>query len=93
MSEQVISSEQATTALTLKASWKPSQATLELNQEITTSTKLAELRAEGKTLTLQELDKLDIRVIALEKIARIKDRLRRLESRKRSSDTLDKPRD
>jgi hypothetical protein len=67
--------------------------TSELNQEITTSTKLAELRAEGKTLTLQELDELDTRVTALEKMARIEDRLRRLESRKRSSDTLDEPRD
>ena len=52
-----------------EASWRPSQLTSELNQEITTSTKLAELRAEGKTLTLQELNELNTRVTALEKIA------------------------
>ena len=62
-------------------------------QEVTTSADLARLRAEGKPLTLQELEELEARATILERIARVEDRLRYLESRKRTSETLDEPRD
>lgn len=67
--------------------------TSELGQEIATSADLARLRVEGKPLTIPELEELETRVTVLEKMAQIEDRLRRLESRKRTSETLDEPQD
>jgi hypothetical protein len=58
-----------------------------------TSISLTKLRTKGKTLTAQELKELDTRVITLEKITQIESRLRRLESRKRTSETPDGPKD
>jgi hypothetical protein len=51
--------------------------------EVTTAADLAKLRTEGKPLTSQELKELNARVKAFEEMARIEDRLRLLESRKR----------
>ena len=53
-------------------------------QEINTANDLAKLQAEGRTLTTQELTDLNTRVDALEEMARIEDRLRILENRKRT---------
>ena len=53
-------------------------------REINTANDLARLRAEGRTLTTQELIDLNTRVGALEEMARIEDRLRILENRKRT---------
>ena len=69
MSGQAISSEQATTTLTLEASQRTGQMTSKPGQEITTSASLARRRAEGKPLTIQKLEELKARVLALEKIA------------------------
>jgi len=63
------------------------------DQEVTTSAELARLRAEGKPITLQELEELEARATTLERMARVEDRLRHLESRKRTSETLDEPGD
>ena len=52
-----------------EAGWRSGQMTSEPGQEITTSASLARLRAEGKPLTIQELEELEARVLALEKIA------------------------
>jgi len=64
------------------------------NRGITTAVELEQLRNEGKTLTPQELKELNARVKALEEMARIEDRLRLLENRKRprDSETSDNPR-
>ena len=61
------------------------------NKVITTAAELAQLRNEGKTLSTQELKELNARVKALEEMARIEDRLRVLENRKRSrtDETID----
>jgi hypothetical protein len=91
MSGLVISSDRAITAPTSEASWRPDQTTSGLGQEIATSANLAKLRAEGRTLTTQKLKELETRVTALEKIARIEDRLHSLESRKRASEIVDEP--
>jgi hypothetical protein len=48
-----------------------------------TAADLAKLRAEGKPLTSQELKELNARIKAFEEMARMEDRLRLLESRKR----------
>jgi hypothetical protein len=56
-----------------------SQVTLEVN----TAADLARLRDEGRPLSSQELKELNTRVKALKEMARLKDRLRALENRKR----------
>jgi len=57
--------------------------TTNTSQGINTAADLARLRNNGKLLTPQELKELNARVKALEEMARIEDRLRALESRKR----------
>jgi len=57
--------------------------TSEGGREINTAADLARLRNEGKTLTPQELKELSARIKALEEMAKMEDRLRALESRKR----------
>jgi len=53
------------------------------SREVNTAADLAKLRNDGKTLTPQELKELNARIKALEEMARMEDRLRVLESRKR----------
>jgi len=53
------------------------------NQEVNTAADLARLWNKGKTLTPQELKELSARIKALEEMAKIEDRLKALESRKR----------
>jgi hypothetical protein len=55
--------------------------------EVTTAADLARLRAEGKPLTSQELKELNARIKAFEEIARMEDRFRLLENRKRQHDS------
>src|SRR5277367_3443450 len=55
--------------------------------EVTTAADLARLRAEGKPLTSQELKELNTRIKAFEEMARMEDRLRLLENRKRQRDS------
>ena len=55
--------------------------------EATTAADLARLRNEGRPLSSQELKELSTRVKALEEMARLEDRLRALESRKRPRST------
>jgi hypothetical protein len=55
--------------------------------EVTTAADLARLRAEGKPLTSQELKELNSRIKAFEEMARMEDRLRLLENRKRQRDS------
>ena len=61
------------------AAASPSSSTM----EVTTAADLAKLRAEGKPLTSQELKELNARIKAFEEMARMEDRLRLLENRKR----------
>ena len=63
--------------------------------EVNTTTDLAKLRAEGRLLTPQELKELNTRVKALEDMAKLEDRLKALENRKRPwpHDTEDQPED
>ena len=61
------------------AATSPSSSTM----EVTTAADLAKLRAEGKPLTSQELKELNARIKAFKEMARIEDRLRLLENRKR----------
>ena len=56
--------------------------------EINTAADLARFRAKGKTLTASELKELTTKVKALEEIAKLEDRLRILENRKRTSDAI-----
>jgi hypothetical protein len=51
--------------------------------EVTTAADLARLQAEGKPLTSQELKELNTRIKAFKEMARIEDRFRLLENRKR----------
>ena len=51
--------------------------------EVNTAADLAKLRNDGKLLTSQELKELNTRIKTFEEIARMEDRLRALESRKR----------
>ena len=62
----------------------PSNATPEVN----TAADLVRLRAEGRTLTTQELIELNTRVQALEEMARLEDRLHTLKSRKRINQVI-----
>ena len=55
------------------------QVTLEVN----TAADLARLRDEGRTLSSQELKELTVKIKALEDMARLEDRLKALENRKR----------
>jgi hypothetical protein len=57
-------------------------------REVNTAADLAKLRNDGKLLTSQELKELNTRVKALEEMARLEDRLRALESRKRPRSEL-----
>ena len=63
--------------------------------EVNTAADLAKLRAEGRLLTPQELKELNTRVKALEDMAKLEDRLKALENRKRPRphDTEDQPED
>jgi len=53
------------------------------NREVNTAADLAKLRNDGKPLTSQELKELNARIKAFEEMARMEDRLKALESRKR----------
>jgi hypothetical protein len=53
------------------------------SQKVNTAADLAKLRNAGKPLTSQELKELNARIKAFEEMARLEDRLRALESRKR----------
>ena len=53
------------------------------SREVNTTANLARLRNNGKPLTPQELKELNARIKAFEEMARMEDRLRALESRKR----------
>jgi hypothetical protein len=55
----------------------------QVTPEINSAADLARLRSEGRTLSSQELKELSARVKALEEMARLEDRLRTLENRKR----------
>ena len=53
------------------------------SREVNTAADLAKLRNAGKPLSSQELKELNARIKAFEEMARMEDRLRALESRKR----------
>ena len=76
MSEQVALGESATTSTSGTA------------YRVNTAADLTKLRTEGKPLTTQELKELNARVKAFEEMARIEDRLRLLENRKRTSEVI-----
>ena len=57
-------------------------------REINTAADLARLRAEGTMLTATELKELNARIKTLEDMAKLEDRLRLLENRKRTSDAI-----
>ena len=65
-------------------------STSDSGQEIYTAADLARLRNSGKPLTLQEMKELNTRIKAFEEMARMEDRLRALESRKRPRSELSK---
>ncbi len=65
------------------AATSPASSTM----EVTTAADLARLRAEGRTLTSQELKDLNACIKAFEEMARIEDRLRLLENWKRQHDS------
>src|SRR5271154_1541714 len=77
MSEQVARSQSEATTSTSVFTSSPTR-------EVNTAADLAILRSKGKTLTSQELTELNTRITALEKMARMEDRLRSLEKRKRT---------
>jgi len=58
------------------------------SREVNTAADLARLRNDGKPLTSQELKELNTRIKAFEEMARMEDRLRALESRKRPRSEL-----
>jgi len=58
------------------------------SREVNTAADLARLRNDGKPLTSQELKELNTRIKAFEEMARMEDRLRTLESRKRPRSEL-----
>ena len=58
---------------------------------IDTAADLAKLLKEGKPLTTQELKELNARIKSFEEMVRMEDRLRALETRKRSRTELDEP--
>src|SRR6266487_3538360 len=68
-------------------SGQAASATTSSTIEVTTAADLAKLRTEGKPLTSQELKELNARIKAFEEMARIEDRLRLLENRKRQHDS------
>jgi len=78
MSEQVALGEPAA-----------SSSDSEISPEINTAADLAKLRTEGRPLTSQELKELSARVKTFEEMARIEDRLRLLENRKRTSEVIE----
>ena len=55
----------------------------QVTPEVNTSADLARLRSEGRLLSSQELKELNTRVKTLEEMARLEDRLRAVEKRKR----------
>ena len=57
--------------------------------EVSTAADLARLLDEGNPLTTQELKELNARIKAFEEMARMEDRLRLLENRKRQRSTED----
>jgi hypothetical protein len=57
-------------------------------REINTAADLARLRAKGTMLTATELKELNARIKTLEDMAKLEDRLRLLENRKRTSDAV-----
>jgi hypothetical protein len=65
-----------------------SASALRTGREINTATDLARLRAKGTMLTATELKELNARIKTLEEIAKLEDRLRLLENRKRTSDAI-----
>jgi hypothetical protein len=77
MSEQVALGQSATTSSSGTA------------HQVNTAADLSRLRTEGHPLTSQELKELNTRVKAFEEMARIEDRLRLLENRKRTSEAIE----
>lgn len=67
----------------------PDQVSSTIASEVNTSADVARLRDEGRTLSTQELRGLNNRLKALEEMARIEDRFKRLEGRKRHRNTED----
>jgi hypothetical protein len=57
-------------------------------RKINTATDLARLQAKGIMLTTTELKELNARIKTLEDMAKLEDRLRLLENRKRTSDAI-----
>jgi hypothetical protein len=80
MSEQVALGERAA-----------SSSDSETSPGINTAADLAKLRMEGRPLTNQKLKELSARVKTFEEMARIEDRLRLLENRKRTSEAIEDP--
>ena len=79
MVDQAVSSNNATQDAFDNASTTSDNSTREVN----TAADLAKLRNAGKPLSSQELKELNARIKAFEEMARMEDRLRALESRKR----------
>ena len=67
----------------------PYRADLSISDQVTptanvrTAADLAKLRADGQILNSQELEELSTRIQALEEMAKLEDRLKALENRKR----------
>ena len=59
----------------------------QVSSEVNTAADLARLQNEGRPLSSQELKELNIRIKALEEMARLEDRLKALENRKRPRST------
>jgi hypothetical protein len=65
-----------------------SASALGTGHQVNTAADLAKLRAKGKALTASELKELNVRIKALEEMAKLEDRLRLLENQKRTSDAI-----
>ena len=79
MVDQVASNNNATQEAFNNASTTSNNSSWEVN----TTANLAKLQNAGKPLSSQELKELNARIKAFEEMARLEDRLRALESRKR----------
>jgi hypothetical protein len=78
MSDQVAPGTSATTSASASASYR----------EIHTVADIDRLQAEGTTLTASELKELNAKVKAMEELSRLRERLRALENRRRTSDAI-----
>ena len=66
-----------------------SSSNSEISSKINITADLIKLQTEGRPLTNQELKELSARVKTFEEMARIEDRLRLLENRKRTSEVIE----